>query len=75
MYFKPFGSRPIPMVVASTIVPPPEDLYWEASFMATSLSNNVKLAIQLNLDGDYIPSFNKDNNHLSFSKMEKFLCT
>ena len=37
------------------------------------LSNNVKLAIQLNLDGAYIPSFNKDNNHLSFSKMKNFL--
>ena len=37
------------------------------------LSNNVKLAIQLNLDGAYIPSFNKDTNHLSFSKIKNFL--
>ena len=34
------------------------------------ISNNVKLAIKLNLDGVYIPSFNKDTNHLSFSKLE-----
>jgi thiamine-phosphate pyrophosphorylase len=29
------------------------------------LSNNVKLAIKLGLDGAYIPSFNKKFNHLS----------
>ena len=37
------------------------------------LSNNVKLAISLNLDGAYIPSFNKDTKHLSFSLKKKFL--
>jgi thiamine-phosphate pyrophosphorylase len=37
------------------------------------LSNNIKLAINLNLDGAYIPSFNKETNHLSFSKTKKFL--
>ena len=37
------------------------------------LSNNVKLAINLNLDGAYIPSFNKDINHLSFSTKKNFL--
>jgi len=37
------------------------------------LSNNVKLAINLNLDGAYIPSFNKNSNHLSFSKSKNFL--
>ena len=37
------------------------------------LSNNVKLAINLNLDGAYIPSFNKSLNHLSFSKNKNFL--
>ena len=31
------------------------------------LSNNVALAIKLNLDGAYIPSFNKDKKHLSYS--------
>ena len=30
------------------------------------LSNNVKLALKLNLDGVYIPSFNKNLNHESF---------
>ena len=37
------------------------------------LSNNTKLAINLNLDGAYIPSFNKELNHLSFSIKKKFL--
>ena len=37
------------------------------------LSNNTKLAINLNLDGAYIPSFNKQTNHLSFSKTKNFL--
>ena len=35
------------------------------------LSNNIKLAIRLNLDGAYIPSFNKDTGHLSFSLTKK----
>ena len=37
------------------------------------LSNNIKLAVNLNLDGAYIPSFNKSVNHLSFSKRKNFL--
>ena len=36
------------------------------------LSNNIKLAIKLNLDGAYIPSFNKSKNHLAFSLKKKF---
>ena len=36
------------------------------------LSNNVKLAIKLNLDGAYIPSFNKSFDHLNYSLKKKF---
>ena len=36
------------------------------------LSNNIKLAINLNLDGAYIPSFNNSFNHLSFSYKKSF---
>jgi thiamine-phosphate pyrophosphorylase len=36
------------------------------------LANNVKLAIKLGLDGVYIPSFNKDTRHLSYSYKRKF---
>ena len=37
------------------------------------LSNNIKLALHLNLDGAYIPSFNNQTNHLSFSLKKKFM--
>jgi|TARA_B110000238_G_C16076081_1_gene417218 thiamine-phosphate pyrophosphorylase len=37
------------------------------------LSNNIKLSIKLNLDGAYIPSFNKDKKHLSYSFKKKFI--
>jgi thiamine-phosphate pyrophosphorylase len=37
------------------------------------ISNNIKLAIQLNLDGIYIPSFNKDKKHLSYSFRKNFI--
>ena len=37
------------------------------------LSNNIKLAIKLNLDGAYIPSFNKDKKHLSYSFKKRFM--
>ncbi len=36
------------------------------------LSNNIKLAIKLNLDGAYIPSFNKKTNHLAYSLKKNF---
>ena len=37
------------------------------------LSNNIKLALKLKLDGAYIPSFNKDIKHLSYSLPKKFV--
>jgi len=37
------------------------------------LSNNIKLAIKLNLDGAYIPSFNRNKNHLSYSFKKNFI--
>ena len=36
------------------------------------LSNNIKLALKLKLDGAYLPSFNKDLGHLSFNFQKKF---
>ena len=36
------------------------------------LSNNIKLAIKLDLDGVYLPSFNNNMNHLSYSCKKKF---
>ena len=37
------------------------------------LSNNVRLALKLNLDGAYIPSFNKNLNHLCCSLKKDFM--
>ena len=37
------------------------------------LSNNMKLAIKLNLDGAYIPSFNKEKKHLAYSVKKNFI--
>ena len=36
------------------------------------LSNNIKLATKLDLDGAYIPSFNKNTNHLAYSFRKNF---
>ena len=36
------------------------------------LSNNVKLAIKLDIDGVYIPAFNKSYSHKSYSLKKKF---
>ena len=35
-------------------------------------ANNIKLALKLGLDGVYIPSFNKNFNHLAYSKALNF---
>ena len=37
------------------------------------LANNLKLALNLNLDGAYIPSFNKDIESLKYSRKQNFL--
>ena len=36
------------------------------------LSNNLKIAIKLNLDGAYIPSFNNDFRHLNYKLKKNF---
>ena len=37
------------------------------------LSNNIKLAIKLSLDGAYIPSFNNSKKHLNYSFKKNFI--
>ena len=46
--------------------------YCKKKLIKFFLSNNVKLAIQLDLDGAYIPSFNKSLKHLAFSYKKNF---
>ena len=36
------------------------------------LSNNIKMALKLNLDGVYIPAFNKSLKHLAYSFKKNF---
>jgi len=36
------------------------------------LSNNIKMAIKLDLDGAYIPAFNNDFKHLAYSYKKSF---
>ena len=48
------------------------DKYCKKKSLKFYLSNNIKLAIKLNLDGAYIPSFNKTFKHLSYSLKRKF---
>ena len=36
------------------------------------LSNNIKLALKLDLDGAYIPAFNNNLNHLAYTLKKKF---
>ena len=37
------------------------------------LSNNIKLSIKLNLEGAYLPSYNKDIKHLNYKFKNNFL--
>ena len=46
--------------------------YCKKSKVKFYLSNHIKLAIKLDLDGAYIPSFNKSTKHLSFTLKKKF---
>ena len=46
--------------------------YCKSKSIKFYLSNNVKLAIKLNLDGAYIPAFNNCFNHLAYSLKKNF---
>ena len=37
------------------------------------LSNNIQIAVKLDLDGAYIPSFNKKTKHLAYSFKKNFI--
>ena len=46
--------------------------YCKKNSLKFYLSNNIRLAIKLNLDGAYIPSFNTTFGHLAFSFKKNF---
>ena len=47
--------------------------YCKKKKLKVYLANNIKLAIKLNLDGGYIPAFNKSMKHLSYSLKKDFV--
>ena len=47
--------------------------YCKSKRLKFLISNNIKLSIKLDLDGAYLPSFNKDFSHLSFTFKKEFL--
>ena len=46
--------------------------YCQKKSLKFYLSNNIKLAIKLNLDGVYIPAFNKSLKHLAYTFKKNF---
>ncbi len=46
--------------------------YCKKKSLGFYLSNNIKLALKLNLDGAYIPAFNNTFKHLSYSYRKNF---
>ncbi len=46
--------------------------YCKKNSLKFYISNEIKLAIKLNLDGAYIPSFNNNFNHLAYSFKKNF---
>ena len=46
--------------------------YCKKKLIKFYLSNNIKLAIKLDLDGAYIPAFNQSLKHLAYSYKKNF---
>ena len=46
--------------------------YCKKKLIRFYISNNIKLAIKLDLDGVYIPAFNKNLDHLAYSYKKNF---
>ena len=47
--------------------------YCKKKLIKFYLSNNIKLALKLDLDGAYIPAFNVDLKHLAYSFKKNFI--
>ena len=65
--FRNYASKKIDQMLILKI-----QKYCKKKSLKFYLSNNIKLAIKLNLDGAYIPSFNRNLNHLAYSFKKKF---
>ena len=65
--YRDYGSKKVDKILILQI-----KKYCKKKSLKFYLSNDVKLAIKLNLDGAYIPSFNKELSHLSYSYKKEF---
>jgi thiamine-phosphate pyrophosphorylase len=65
--YRNYSSKPIDQTLILRI-----KRYCKKKSIKFYLSNNVKLAIKLNLDGAYIPAFNKSLKHLAYTYKKKF---
>ena len=65
--YRNYTSKPIDQTLILKI-----KKYCKKKSIKFYLSNKIKLAIQLDLDGAYIPAFNKSLKHLAYSYKNKF---
>ena len=65
--FRKYSSNPTDQLLILKI-----KRYCKKKSIRFYLSNDFKLAIKLNLDGVYIPAFNKSLKHLAYSYKNKF---
>ena len=65
--YRNYSSKPVDEILISKV-----KNYCKKKGIKFYLSNNIKIAIKLNLDGAYIPSFDKSTKHLSYSLKKKF---
>ena len=65
--YRNYSSKPVDQMLILKI-----KRYCKKKSIKFYLSNNIKLAIKLDLDGAYIPSFNKSLKHLAYSYKKNF---
>ena len=65
--YRNYSSKPIDQILILRI-----KRYCKKKSIKFYLSNNIKLAIKLNLDGAYIPAFNKSLKHLAYTYKKNF---
>jgi len=65
--YRNYSSKPIDQTLILKI-----KRYCKKKSIKFYLSNNIKLAIKLNLDGAYIPAFNKSLKHLAYTYKKNF---
>jgi len=65
--YRNYSSKPVDQMLILKI-----KRYCKKKSIKFYLSNNIKLAIKYNLDGAYIPAFNKSLKHLAYTYKKNF---